>query len=251
MALGTSAGPVANTGDARWITEPQATVASTGAVRLADEPLPATAAPLDCGDGVALPVAGTAAPTSEPPPTQTTTVPSLTAPPSSSTTEAAPDPTRNPRRDPTTRRPNPPNNPPNNPPTRTPTTTPTTPSATPSSPTTTPTTPTTPPPDRTPPSISVDVWPGVVYDEGCSNEGPYEVSIDGTATDTSGIEWVTASASGEGGVPLNRKGPSFSGSFDPDGSYDRVITVTVEARDGAGNTASVSRTVRYVTCVIG
>ena len=136
---------------------PQAIVASTGAVRLCDDLLPTTDTTLDCGDGVALLVAGTAAPTSEPPPSSSSPVPSLTPAPSKfdHRGRARPEPRPDPRPDDAAP------NAPQNPPTTVPTTPPTTP------PTTAPTTPTTPPPDRTPPVISGAETGGTIYDPQC------------------------------------------------------------------------------------
>lgn len=250
LIVGTGAGPVSNSGAARYVTAPAATVASSGEVALAGVRLPPTGVELNCGDGVSLPVTGSADPTrgSPPGPGPSGRSDPSSALPSPSVSQPGPDTPTEPG------------------PGRTPTDgTSGRPSAQPSVPSSAPASSSAPPLDRTPPKIGgVSATPLTVYHPTyCSNRLPRTVTVaaqvNGVDDDESVIrvrvEYTFVNTQFSGRATLVWQGnESFAATIGPfyQETSDR-ITLRVYAIDDDGNTAGPVSTnpVSYSTCPIG
>lgn len=158
------------------------------------------------------------------------------------------------------------------PPTSTTTTAPETTTVPPTSTTTT-----TQPPDTTSPAIANEnVTPGQIWEEdgvvsgftlSCDAKTPRQATISAFVTDNVGVTSVTATwsdplgdqsvaMSGSGSTYTATIGPYPAGTWDPlsNSPYDHPVTITITARDAAGNTAttSISMTVTEIaSCAFG
>jgi putative peptide zinc metalloprotease protein len=223
LTVDTSAGAVVNDGAARYTTEPATTDASRGAVTLAGSELTPSGAALTCGDGVSLPLSGTP---SASPSVDLTPSPSDSASASSSASASTP-------------------------PTGGTTTTTTTRPPTPGTSTRT----TVPPVDRTPPTIVPGSNVRAMHQQapaGVPSCGtPIQIAISATVTDASGVAEVWFSYFVSTSVPFSDdyvgmtllRG-AYRGQLGPfpwnsDNFAGGTISVTIYARDRAGNTGQV------------
>lgn len=119
---------------------------------------------------------------------------------------------------------------------------------------------TTEPPDTTPPTIKQpSAFPNVIWENdteslSCPPANPRESTISAIVTDDVGVTSVTASWT-IGGTPMTAtmglSGGTYSTTFGPFDSptvtdedpFLEVVTITITARDAAGNTSTVTRDV--------
>ncbi len=120
--------------------------------------------------------------------------------------------------------------------------------------------PTTEPPDTTPPTIKQpSALPNVIWENdteslSCPPANPRESTVSAIVTDDVGVTSVTASWTISGTpmtATMSLSGSTYSTTFGPFDSptvtaedpFLEVVTITITARDAAGNTSSVTRDV--------